>query len=70
MRLVITERTNADHTNVERLQAIAAEAAEQTGRLDVPESSRRRSWSGCSTAGTPARRLMFCDEARRRAGRS
>jgi 16S rRNA (uracil1498-N3)-methyltransferase len=37
VRLVITRRTNADHTNVARLQAIATEAAEQTGRLDVPE---------------------------------
>ena len=31
---VITERTNADHTRVDRLQAIAVEAAEQTGRLE------------------------------------
>ena len=37
VRLVITERTNADHTRVDRLQAIAVEAAEQTGRLDVPQ---------------------------------
>ncbi len=37
IRLVITRRTQADHTNVSRLQAIATEAAEQTGRLDVPE---------------------------------
>src|SRR5207302_3671082 len=37
VRLVTTERTNADHTRVDRLTAIATEAAEQTGRLDVPE---------------------------------
>ena len=37
VRLVITERTNADHTRVDRLTAIATEAAEQTGRLDVPQ---------------------------------
>ena len=36
VRLVQTERTNADRARVERLTAIAAEAAEQTGRLDVP----------------------------------
>src|SRR5678809_706421 len=34
VRLVVTERTNADHTRVDRLRAIATEAAEQTGRLD------------------------------------
>ncbi len=34
---VITRRSNADHTNVERLRLIAQEAAEQTERLDVPE---------------------------------
>src|SRR6185437_8850030 len=37
VRLMVTRRTNADHTNVGRLQAIAIEAAEQTGRLDVPQ---------------------------------
>jgi 16S rRNA (uracil1498-N3)-methyltransferase len=34
---VITRRSNADHTNVDRLRLIAQEAAEQTERLDVPE---------------------------------
>ena len=34
---VITRRSNADHTNVERLRLIAQEAAEQTERLDVPQ---------------------------------
>jgi len=34
---VITRRSNADHTNIERLRLIAHEAAEQTERLDVPE---------------------------------
>ncbi|MEM9964684.1 MAG: 16S rRNA (uracil(1498)-N(3))-methyltransferase [Asticcacaulis sp.] len=36
VQLLITRRTNADHTNVGRLQLIAQEAAEQTERLDVP----------------------------------
>src|SRR4051812_43703742 len=36
IRLVSTQFTNADHTKPARLAAIAAEAAEQTGRLDVP----------------------------------
>nr|WP_246495408.1 16S rRNA (uracil(1498)-N(3))-methyltransferase [Ameyamaea chiangmaiensis] len=34
---VITERTNAARVNVDRLRAIAVEAAEQCERLDVPE---------------------------------
>ncbi len=34
---VITHRANAGHTNIDRLQLIAQEAAEQTERLDVPE---------------------------------
>lgn len=61
VQLVLTRRTNADKANVERLQAIATEAAEQTGRLDVPEilppvklSKLIEGWDG--------RRLMFCDE--------
>lgn len=34
---LITHRANAGHTNIDRLQLIAREAAEQTERLDVPE---------------------------------
>ncbi|WP_421934582.1 16S rRNA (uracil(1498)-N(3))-methyltransferase [Phenylobacterium sp.] len=62
VRPVLTERTNADRVRVERLQAIAVEAAEQTGRLDVPEilepvklDRLLKDWSG--------RSLLFCDEA-------
>jgi 16S rRNA (uracil1498-N3)-methyltransferase len=34
---IITARTNADHVNLDRLRAIAVEAAEQCERLAVPE---------------------------------
>ncbi len=34
---VVTTHTNADRVNTERLAAIAVEAAEQSGRLSVPE---------------------------------
>jgi len=34
---LITRRSNADHTNIDRLRLIAEEAAEQTERLDVPK---------------------------------
>jgi 16S rRNA (uracil1498-N3)-methyltransferase len=63
VRLVLTERTNAGHTNVARLQAIAVEAAEQTGRLDVPTILAPEKLGPLLKGWTPDRRLMFCDEA-------
>ncbi len=63
IRLVITRRTNSDHTRPERLQAIAGEAAEQTGRLDVPEVIAPEKLERLLDGWEPGRRLMFCDEA-------
>jgi 16S rRNA (uracil1498-N3)-methyltransferase len=63
VRLVITERTNADHTRLERLQAIATEAAEQTGRLDVPEIIEPVKLDRLVADWPAGRRLLFCDEA-------
>ncbi len=63
IRLVITRRTQADHTNVSRLQAIAIEAAEQTGRLDVPEVLPPAKLDWLLENWDAGRRLMFCDEA-------
>jgi 16S rRNA (uracil1498-N3)-methyltransferase len=63
VRLVLTERTNADHTRVDRLQAIATEAAEQTGRLDVPEIVPPLKLEKLVDGWDPPRRLLFCDEA-------
>lgn len=63
VRLAITRFTNADHTNVERLRAIAIEAAEQTGRLDVPEIVAPEKLDRLLAGWPPERRLMFCDEA-------
>jgi len=60
---VITERTNADHTNVARLQAIAVEASEQTGRLDTPEVVAPEKLERLLAAWPADRPLMFCDEA-------
>lgn len=62
VRLAVTRRTNADHTNVARLQAIATEAAEQTGRLDVPRVVAPEKLDRMLDAWDPARRLVFCDE--------
>ena len=63
VRLITTRRTNADHTKVTRLQAIATEAAEQTGRLDVPAICEPERLDRVLDGWDPARRLMFCDEA-------
>ncbi len=63
IRLAITRRTNAERTNVERLQAIATEAAEQTGRLDAPEVAAPEKLDRLLDAWPADRRLMFCDEA-------
>jgi 16S rRNA (uracil1498-N3)-methyltransferase len=63
VRLVVTERTNADHTRVDRLAAIAAEAAEQTGRLDVPQILEPVKLERMIADWEAARRLLFCDEA-------
>jgi 16S rRNA (uracil1498-N3)-methyltransferase len=63
VRLAVTERTNADHTRIQRLQAIAVEAAEQTGRLDVPEVAEPQKLERLLADWPSDRALMFCDEA-------
>ena len=63
VRLIITRRTNADHARTERLQAIATEASEQTGRLDVPEVVGPEKLDRFLDEWPEGRRLMFCDEA-------
>ncbi|HEX6858734.1 MAG TPA: 16S rRNA (uracil(1498)-N(3))-methyltransferase [Caulobacteraceae bacterium] len=63
VRLVVTRHTNADHARLPRLRAIAAEAAEQTGRLDVPEIVEAQKLDKLLDGWDASRRLMFCDEA-------
>ena len=62
VRPVITARTNAETVRVPRLQAIAVEAAEQTGRLDVPEVLAPARLDALLNGWEAGRRLMFCDE--------
>lgn len=61
IRPVITQRTIAETVRLDRLRAIAREAAEQTGRFDAPEICDPlplpRLLDGCD------RTLIFCDEA-------
>ncbi len=62
VRLVLTQRTNADRIRLDRLDAIAEEAAEQTGRLDVPAVDDPARLDAVLDSWEDGRRLMFCDE--------
>jgi 16S rRNA (uracil1498-N3)-methyltransferase len=62
VRLVLTKRTNADRIRLDRLDAIAEEAAEQTGRMDVPPVDDPIKLDALLDGWEPGRRLMFCDE--------
>ena len=63
VRLTLTQRTNTDRIRLDRLDAIAAEAAEQTGRLDVPMVDDPVKLPEILDGWQDGRRLMFCDEA-------
>ena len=67
---VMTDFTNAERIRQDRLQAHAKEAAEQCGALFVPEVAPLQKLSALLADWDPARRLMFCDEARARSGAS
>lgn len=59
---VMTENTSVSRVNVDRLRANAVEAAEQCGRLTLPDI-RQPAGLADLLAGWPAgRRLMVCDE--------
>lgn len=62
VRLVLTKRTNADRIRLDRLDAIAEEAAEQTGRMDVPAVDDPIKLDALLDGWEIGRRLMFCDE--------
>ena len=62
VRLVLTKRTNADRIRLDRLDAIAEEAAEQTGRMDVPPVNDPIKLDALLDGWEAGRRLMFCDE--------
>ena len=60
--LVVTQRTQVQHVRMDRLDAIAIEAAEQTGRLDVPMIDEPVKLTDLLDGFEGGRRLMFCDE--------
>jgi len=61
---VMTDFTNAERVRRERLQAHAAEAAEQCGGTFVPEVTEAMRFDRVMSAWEPTRKLMFCDETR------
>jgi len=62
IRPTMTRRTNVEKVRLDRLDAIAMEAAEQTGRLDVPVVDDPEKLDMILDGWDPTRRLMFCDE--------
>jgi 16S rRNA (uracil1498-N3)-methyltransferase len=63
LRPVETERTNAARIRVDRLAAIAVEAAEQCGRLSVPAVRPLEPLDAALAAWPVGRTLIFCDES-------
>jgi 16S rRNA (uracil1498-N3)-methyltransferase len=59
---VITRRTIVHRVNVERMRANAIEAAEQSGRLTVPETRTPLELRLLLNAWPRDRYLLFCDE--------
>ncbi len=62
IRPIITARTQTQHLRLDRLDAIARESAEQTGRMDVPPADDPVRLDTLLDRWDPVRRLMFCDE--------
>lgn len=59
---VFTRRTIVARVNMERLAANAAEAAEQSDRLSVPETPEPKTLEKALAGWPKERRLYFCDE--------
>jgi 16S rRNA (uracil1498-N3)-methyltransferase len=59
---VLTRRTIARRVNLERMRANAIEAAEQSGRVDVPEVRDLEDLERLLRAWPRERRMLFCDE--------
>jgi 16S rRNA (uracil1498-N3)-methyltransferase len=60
---VFTRRTIVSRVNMERLRANAIEAAEQSGRVSVPECREPRDLDKALAAFPTDRKLIFADEA-------
>lgn len=62
MRPIITSRTNLERLKTEKLYANAVEAAEQCGRMSVPEIAEQISLIDLLENWPKDRNLIFCDE--------
>jgi 16S rRNA (uracil1498-N3)-methyltransferase len=60
---VITRRTIARRVNIERMRANAIEAAEQSGRVSVPETREPVEFGRLLSNWAQDRNVLFCDEA-------
>jgi 16S rRNA (uracil1498-N3)-methyltransferase len=60
---VLTRRTIVRRVNLERMRANAIEAAEQSGRLGVPEVRPPVELAALLSSWPTERRILFCDEA-------
>jgi len=60
---ILTTHTTNSRINQTRLTAVAIEAAEQCGRLSVPEVCEPISLEAMRTGWSPDRRLLVCAEA-------
>ena len=60
---VMTQFTQVQRVNLERMRANAIEAAEQCGILAIPVVQEPRKLAEVLADWDPARRLIFCDEA-------
>ena len=61
---MITRRTVVARVNTERMRANAIEAAEQSGRLSVPEVHAPQGFDKLLAAWPAERRILFCDETK------
>jgi 16S rRNA (uracil1498-N3)-methyltransferase len=59
---VLTDYTNNDRVNINRIKTIATEASEQCRRLTVPNISETKSLTQVIDEWNPARRLLVMDE--------
>ncbi len=60
---VLTRRTIARRVNLERMRANAVEAAEQSGRTDVPQVRGPADFERPARGLAAERKILFCDEA-------
>lgn len=59
---VMTRRTIVTRVNIERMRANAVEAAEQSGRVSVPEVREPLTFDKLLSNWPAGRRILFCDE--------